>query len=276
MSLPWRTGAGPRPAGFPLPPERMPLWRDGRPLKAWRYVGCYGPEVMLCVAVARVGPLRIAWWAVWDRGSRTLAESAHRGRGGVVVERDRVLVGEGPVSVELRFEPGDGVETVSPHGRSYIWTRKQPVAVRGHVSIADRRHELDGPGFVDESAGFHARHTAWLWSAGVGVLESGATVAWNLVDGVHDAPERSERSVWVDGVAQEVGPVRFAPDLGAVAFAEGGSLSFAAESVRARRENLLVLASEYEQPFGVFSGALPGAGTLREGYGVMERHDVRW
>lgn len=276
MSLPWRTGAGPRPAGIPLPPERMPAWRDGRPLKQWRYIGYYGPEVLLCVASARIGPLRTAWWAVWDRGSRTLVEATHRSRGGVVADPARAYVSEGPVAIELGFEPGDGIETVSPHGGSYIWTRKQALPMHGHVTIAERRYELAGHGIVDESAGYHARHTAWLWSAGVGVSASGAAVAWNLVDGVHDAPERSERSVWMDGVAHEVGPVAFSPGLAGVSFAEGGALAFAAESVRARRENLLLLASEYEQPFGTFSGELPGAGALREGYGVMERHDVRW
>jgi hypothetical protein len=66
------------------------------------------------------------------------------------------------------------------------------------------------------------------------------------------------------------------PDLAAVAFAEGGFLRFTAEATRARRENLLLMASDYVQPFGTFAGELPGAGALREGWGVMERHDVRW
>ena len=92
----------------------------------------------------------------------------------------------------------DGVEVVSPHGRSYIWTRKHaPVHVRGRVTRrAGGRWELDGDdGFVDESAGYHARHTAWRWSAGVGRDRRRPRVAWNLVDGVHDAPvgERAHR-----------------------------------------------------------------------------------
>ena len=41
-------------------------------------------------------------------------------------------------------------------------------------------------------------------------------------------------------------------------------------------DDLKLFASEYRQPFGTFSGALPGGVTLAEGYGVMERHDVRW
>lgn len=275
MSLPWRTGAGPRPAGLPLPPARMPLWRDGRPLKRWRYVGFFGPEVMGCVASARIGPLRTSWWAVWDRASRTLVESTHRGTGGVVVEDARVYVSEGPVSLEIGFDGGPGVETVSPHGDSYIWTRKQAPAMRGHVTVADRRHEFDGRGIVDDSAGYHARHTAWLWSAGVGTLADGRDVAWNLVDGVHDAPENSERTVWADGEPTEVGRGRFVPGLGGVDFGSD-ALAFTPEATREHSESLLLFASEYEQPFGTFTGSLPGAGELREGYGVMERHDVKW
>jgi hypothetical protein len=95
-------------------------------------------------------------------------------------------------------------------------------------------------------------------------------VAWNLVAGVHDG-QPSERAVWVDGVPHAVGPADFADDLSRV-----GELTFTAEAVRARRENLLVVASDYEAPFGAFGGALPVAGPLREGFGVMERHEVRW
>jgi len=40
--------------------------------------------------------------------------------------------------------------------------------------------------------------------------------------------------------------------------------------------NLLIFRSDYRQPFGTFSGELPGGPRLSEGYGVMESHDVRW
>ena len=33
---------------------------------------------------------------------------------------------------------------------------------------------------------------------------------------------------------------------------------------------------DYVQPFGTFSGRLPGGLALAEGYGVMEAHDVLW
>ena len=101
---------------------------------------------------------------------------------------------------------------------------------------------VDALALIDDSAGYHARHTAWRWSAGVGTRRGdGGPVAWNLVAGVHDSPTASERTVWVGGTAREVGPVAFADDLGAVAFAEGGALEFTAGATRARHDNLLRL-----------------------------------
>jgi hypothetical protein len=217
----------------------MPLLRGGRPLKRWSYVGAYGPDLMLCAARGRIGVVPFSWWAVWDGELRE---------------------GTGRLDVEIRG--GAEIEVVSPHGGQYIWTRKYEASVRFE------RHELRG--IVDQSAGYHARHTAWRWSAGVGTLVSGEPVAWNLVDGVHDAPEASERTVWVAGEPREVPPVRF-DGLRGVA-----GLRFEPVATRAARENYLLVRSDYEQPFGRFSGELPGAGELREGWGVMERHDVLW
>jgi Protein of unknown function (DUF2804) len=239
----WR-GPGPGRPELPLPPERMPLVRGGRPLKSWQYVGAYGPDLMLCAARGRIGPVPFAWWAVWD------GERLHEGRSGL----------------DLEASDGPAIEVVSPHGRQYAWTRKRAARVRG--SFDGRPFEL--PGIVDESAGYHARHTAWRWSAGVGTLVTGEPVAWNLVDGIHDAPEASERTVWVAAEPREVPPVRF-DGLSGVA-----GMRFTAVATRARREKLLLVRSDYEQPFGTFAGELPGAGELREGWGVMERHDVRW
>ena len=175
---PWR-GPGPGRPALPLPPARMPLVRGGRPLKRWRYVGAYGPELMLCSITGRIGVVPFSWWAVWD------GERLREGRRGL----------------KLEVSGGAEIEVVSPHGRQYAWTRKRVARVRGSFG------ELAG--IVDESAGYHARHTAWRWSAGVGTLVSGEPVAWNLVDGIHDAPEASERTVWVAGEPHEVGPVAF-------------------------------------------------------------------
>jgi hypothetical protein len=267
---PWRSGMPGRPE-VPLPPAAMPAWHAGRPLKRWRWVGAFGEDVMLCAAVARIGPVPVSWWAIWDRRRRTLVEHTVRSAGAVDLSGGRVAVDDGPGRLELVVDEAAGVETVSPHGPGYIWTCKRPARVRGTANVMDREIAVDLPAFVDESAGYHARETSWHWSAGVGRTTSGAEVVWNLVTGLHDAPEASERTVWVDGVPHHVPPQPFADDLSAV-----GALSFCAEATRAHRENLLLVASDYEQPFGSFSGSLPVAGDLAAGYGVMERHTARW
>ena len=53
-------------------------------------------------------------------------------------------------------------------------------------------------------------------------------------------------------------------------------MDFAAEAVRERRDNLVVVRSDYRQPFGTFAGSLPGVGAVSGGLGVMEHHVARW
>jgi hypothetical protein len=266
---------------LPLPPARMPLVRGRRQLKRWRYVGVYGPDLMLCAGRARVGLIPQGFWGVVERGSPVRGVTSLRGAG-VRFDGSRVLIESDGVRADLLVEEGGGVESVNPHGGDggYVWTRKQAgVPARGWVEIDGRTVEVDGLAVVDETAGYHARHTSWLWSAGVGRARGGERVGWNLVTGVNDGPIASERSVWVDGEPVEVGPVAFADELSRVEFGDGdGALAFAEwpGSARVDDTNAVVFASRYRQPFGEFSGTLPGGIELAEGYGVMESHDVKW
>jgi hypothetical protein len=249
------------------PPFRA-LFKGGRPLKRWRYVGVFGEDVMACFGVVRIGPLPQAFWAVLD-GDGLRERTRHRA--------GAVDLGDGVVRVrdiaDLTVEQaGEPIEVTNAHGAQQIWTRKTPARVRG--TLAGRTVDL--PALVDDSAGYHARVTDWEWAAGAGLSVDGRDVRWNLVTGVHDGATGSERRVWVDGVAADVGPVSFSPALDEVAFAEGGALRFAARAQRARRDELLILASDYRQPFGSVSGTLPGGVELASGSGVMERHHARW
>jgi hypothetical protein len=270
-------GAAVRRLGLTLPPERMAPLRRGRPLKRWRYVGVFGPELMLCVGDARVAGIPQRWWAVAEPDG-TLHERTTTGRGGVRVGTGRVSVRRPGVSIELELdEDGGAVEVASPHGRSYIWTRKQAnVPARGRVALDGHERRVDGVAFVDESAGYHARRTSWRWCAGLGRAESGERVGWNLVTGVHDGPDASERTLWVDGEPRELGPVELAPDLTRVTFAEGGALDFTAWCAREDHRRLLLFRSDYRQPFGSFRGELPGGLRLAAGHGVMEEHEALW
>ena len=255
------------------------MLRHGRPLKRWRWVGVFCPEAMLCAGEVRVGPARQTFWAVWDRAGARLRERTRLVAHGHVQMLDgRLRVRDGDVSIDVGFQEDGGVETICAHGGEYVWTRKQAgLAAHGTLAFAgEPAHVLEGHAVVDDTAGYHARVTSWCWAAGVGLGADGALLAFNLVAGVNDPPVGSERTVWVAGSPREAPPVTFAADLSAVSGADGAQLRFVAEAERRRRERLLLVRSDYRQPFGTFSGTLPGGVELAAGMGVMERHSARW
>src|ERR1700676_4100973 len=92
--MPYRGVFGqPRPAhlnALALPPASMPPRQGTRPLKAWRYVGVYGPELMLCVGAVRIGPVRQRFWAVLARLGAPLYEQTAIGQGAVRLSPGRV------------------------------------------------------------------------------------------------------------------------------------------------------------------------------------------
>ena len=274
-AMPWR-GPGENRPDLPLPPGPMPLRWGGQTRKRWRYVGLFDAEVMLCAARAEVGPLGQSFWILWDRGRRRHHARTTLRPGSAEVRMDgaAIEVDSPGLRASLRLGESEPVESICPSGGAWAWTRKRGgVPVEGTIEIPGRRWAVACRGIDDESAGYHSRRTSWRWSAGVGSAADGRAVAWNLVEGVNDPPERSERAVWVEGEPSEPAPVRF-DGLSAIELG-GGRLQFASESVHARDENLLLFSSRYRHRFGRFSGALGGL-ALAEGLGVMEEHDARW
>jgi hypothetical protein len=259
----------------------MPPFRGTRPLKRWRYVAVFCEELAACAAIVRVGPARQSFWAVLSRGKDpSLRERTHSliYRGAVELASGRLRVRDGGVELDVAFEEGAGIQAVCPHGRGYVWTRKQ-AGVPAHVTVAldgGRPKAVKALAVVDDTAGYHARVTEWRWAAGVGVDPTGTPLAFNLVEGVNDPPVGSERAVWVAGEPHEVPPVSFASDLTTLSAADGSQLRFTAEAERSRRENLVVVRSAYRAPFGTFAGTLPGGIELAHGLGVVEHHRARW
>lgn len=258
----------------------MALLRGGRPLKRWRYVGVFSEELMACAAIVQVGPARQSFWALYRRGEDRLDERTrllprrrelHLGRGRLLL-RDRGL----ELDLVLAEEPG--IQVRCPNARQHVWTRKQAgIAAYGTLTLAGQAPQaIDARAVIDDTAGYHARHTEWWWSAGVGESPEGTALAWNLVSGVNDPPHGSERAVWIAGEPHEVAPLRFSPDLSTVTGEDAGELRFHTEAERSRSENLVIFKSDYRAPFGTFSGALPGGVALAHGLGVMEHHRARW
>jgi hypothetical protein len=246
----------------------MPAFLDRRPLKAWRYVAFFAPELIACAARVRIGPLRDSFWAVWDRDRGLF----WRGRRTVAVAHAQASIASTRLRLALSFTPVAGIETVCEHGSLYGWTSKQaPLLAIATLQTGTSARHYEGLVLIDDTAAYYARHTSWYWAAGVGRSLSGQTLAWNLVSGVNDPPRDSERTIWVDGVACEAPPCHFAADLRGV-----DTLRFAPEVTLARRTNLGLVRSDYRQPMGVFSGTLPGGIGLEHGLGVMEHHDAWW
>jgi hypothetical protein len=218
----------------------MPLLHCGRPLKRWRYVAVFCEELMACAAVVRVGPMSQSFWAVLDRRRGALRQRTRLlpRRGLLELAPGRLRLRDGDVRLELELAEEAGVQVRCPHGRAWVWTRKQ-AGVRAHGAIGfdgQPPRAIEALAVIDDTAGYHARVTEWRWAAGVGLDRDGAPLAFNLVEGVNDPPAGSERAVWVAGVPHEVPPVQFAADLAGIACVDGSKLRFAAEAQRARRE----------------------------------------
>jgi len=273
----------------------MPLRFAGGWRKRWRYASAFGEELMICAARVQIGALGQTFWAVLDRGSGELHERTRMlapGARGEVWSEDAsarpwelgsgasatTKIDSGEVSARLRIGDGAWAEAVCPTGEgAYVWTRKRVAPVQCDVRLpGGRRIKAEMRGLEDESAGYHRRHTVWSWSAGVGVARDGRAVGWNLVEGVNDPPQRSERAIWIEdeNVPREPGPVRF-DGLDGIDFDGGSRLDFSAEAERAKSENRVIVRYSYRQPFGTFSGSLDGI-ELTSGIGVMEHHDAVW
>lgn len=294
-SLPWRGPGDDRP-DLPLPPGSMPMRFGGNWRKRWRYAAAFGEELMVCAASVTVGPMAQSFWAIVDRECGEIHERTRTrlpgARGEVWTERsagqpweigsDQIgaitRVESGEVRVKLAIGEGPWAECVCPNeAGGYVWTRKRVAPVHIDVTLpGGRRIRGTVRGVEDESAGYHARHTVWSWSAGVGTAADGRGVGWNLVEGVNDPPAGSERAVWVEGedVPREPGPVSF-DGLEAIDFDDGSRMDFTKEAERSKAENRIVVRYSYRQPFGTFSGTLAGI-DLAEGIGVMEHHDAVW
>ena len=109
-------------------------------LKRWCYAGVYGPQVMLCAGVARIGPAPQAWWAVWDRQASRLTQRTRLlvGLDAVRVTPGEVSVADGDVEIRLTLDADAGVEVYTPDPGGYVWTRKHEAHARGHVRVGER------------------------------------------------------------------------------------------------------------------------------------------
>ena len=138
MSLPWR-GPGPGRPELPLPPDKLPMRRDGHWRKRWRYVGAFGDELLLCAARINVGPLGQTFWAIWDRTERRLWE------------RTATLMPGARGDVWTEGREGDGLVLHSADEGSVVRIEaKHPRGGRGSRVPALRHREVGRGGLPDQ------------------------------------------------------------------------------------------------------------------------------
>lgn len=277
IDKPYRGDGSDRPSGVPLPPQHLSLFRSGQLRKSWHYVSFWSRELSFCAAQVKVGPLKQEYWGIWDRAAGVFRQASHIFGSRIQLHPRRVQVKDNDVEIEVAFENCLSFEVYRPAGRAYIWSHKDYSSeAHGIVRYGGSNRTVKGVMFVDVNAGYHERHTSWRWAAGAGLDQQNRLIAFNAITGLFDTPTQSERTIWIDGVAREVGENTFAPDLNSVSFAEGGTLSFNPEQLIEHHDNYLVIRSDYFHWFGTYSGTLPSGIELREAFGVRERHDAVW
>ena len=277
LDQPYRGSGSDRPRGVPIPPEHLPLFCSCQLRKSWHYVSFWSPELSFCAARVSVGPLAQEYWGIWDRAVAKFSERSHRFTKLLQLDANRVHFNDGDVEIDVTFETCTSFEVYRPADRAYIWSHKDYCRhASGTVRYGNTTKTVTGVIFVDINAGYHERHTHWRWAAGAGFDQNKRLIAFNAITGLFDTPANSERTIWIDGEAREVGPVTFSADLSTVEFVEGGNLNFKREALIEHHDNFLLVRSDYFHWFGTFSGTLPGGIELSDAPGVCERHDAVW
>jgi hypothetical protein len=163
--------------------------------------------------------------------------------------------------------------------------------VSGHVCsdgrVFDVNPDMDGS-YHDWTAGYLRRDTFWNWACASGrVSPTEPMLSVNLARGVNETSAH-ENVLWVDGRLFELPLVWFEYDRDQVmnrwrVFSSCGSvdLQFTPHGHVSDHRNLLVLASRFNQCFGVFSGTVRAVGSNQvhriDGLkGWCEDHYARW
>ena len=237
----------------------------------------FGARIIFLRLRVKVGLLQQEYWGIWDRKAQQFRQATHFFTHRVQHELRRVVVHDGAAEIDVTFEPANTFELYRPADRAYMWAHKDYCpGARGTVRYGDTTRVVEGVLFVDIQAGYHERHTQWHWVGGVGRDQNDRLVGFNAIVGVFDTPVNSERTIWIERDATEVGPNSFSEDLSTITFSEGGTLHFKPEALIEHHDNFLVIRSDYYHWFGSFSGTLPGGIELREAHGVRERHNALW
>lgn len=198
--------------------------------------------------------------------------------------------------IDIRAEIMDSLERSPPlqvvtptADRDFTFTHKNAgLPILGSIRLGNVRYEFDpekDSAVVDYSIGFPARETFWNWASGTGRLDDGRWVGLNLVAPIFDA-KNNENVFWIGGDWVKISGVNFDYDPSDILkewkiTSEDGILDITFKPLGRRVQNLnyQIVASQFQQPFGIFTGAarLPSGEVIEINFpGVVEEHFARW
>ncbi|TVP53042.1 MAG: DUF2804 domain-containing protein [Halomonadaceae bacterium] len=178
----------------------------------------------------------------------------------------------------------------SPAGyQRWSFTQKWAgLSVEGQWRWGDRRYECsDQQGAsIDWSCGHMRRETAWNWASLSGFTDSGERVGLNLATGINESGV-SENALWVEGQQELLAQAQFTFDrydrdsAWQIRTRDARvELYFEPLGCRAERINAGVIASNFRQFYGYFTGTLQTQSgellKLSRTPGFVEDHYARW
>ena len=172
----------------------------------------------------------------------------------------------------------------------WVFTQKTAgLAAKGVFEVNGRKYdleELNAQGSVDWSCGYMRRETAWNWACFSGKDNQDRVIGLNLASGVNETGT-TENGLWVDGKLYKLGGVRFEFNRSQVGqpwkvTSECGrvQLNFQPQGQRSEKLNVGVLASNFKQMFGFYSGTIldddANPVTFDHVPGYAEDHYAKW
>ena len=241
---------------------------------------------MACAALVQVGPARQSFWALhMTRPGRRCASARgccpRRSEVQLTMGRTRARRGAGAARPRARERQGRGARPEPRGGTGLrgasartaagrVWTRKQAGIPAQRHARARRR-----PAAGDRGAGRDRRHRRPPRAGDRVALERRRRPRQRRAGARMEPRQRRQRPaerLRAGGLGRRrprrgpAGELRRRTSRGSTA-RTARELRFTAEAERSRRENLLIVSSDYRAPFGTFSGTLPGGDRARPGLG---------
>lgn len=171
----------------------------------------------------------------------------------------------------------------------WVFTQKSTALIcNGSVQWGDEVFDLDeieALASVDWSAGYMRRETFWNWASLSCKLHDGRRLGFNLAAGVNETGY-TENGLWLDGKLHKIDMIdfqfdRYHPNHAWALRSNDGIINLHFEPAGQRKEkmNLLLVASNFTQHFGLFYGdiTLNGEVIHLDGvWGFTEDHYAKW